>query len=348
MNKNIIKSLFALTSVLVLMSCGKDYSGTYTGYSWKGEFKGVILEEASQKIETTLVLDKKGNVLEASMDFMKLSKSGESWYLRNDPSSTVTVDFSVEPSLAQPQSDTQDYTAGSSMFNIKTNDKMSFFAVAVNDDSTLAFVMVDPFHRYMSELKLTSDFDYSRPISDITIANGLLIPTVRTSGSGYIKPTNWEKYENTHLFGFYEDEYVYIARGTYRGLTSESSIQELMEKAGVSFNNGIPKTMSVEHGFFSSGGWTGNYKTVGNFIVGKNVKELDSLIDWSIPKFKNGVNDNNFFGVDIVSGATKTAQDSTDGISGATVRMSRESTSYQRALVAADVITEKQVIKGRF
>ncbi len=50
----------------------------------------------------------------------------------------------------------------------------------------------------------------------------------------------------------------------------------------------------------------------------------------------------------MAAGATKTAQDSLDGIAGATVRMSRESTSFQRALVAAGILTEEDVIKGRF
>ena len=60
------------------------------------------------------------------------------------------------------------------------------------------------------------------------------------------------------------------------------------------------------------------------------------------------MNGDNFFGIDVVSGATKTAQNSTDGIAGATVRMSRESTSYQRALVKSGIISEEDVIKGRF
>jgi len=52
--------------------------------------------------------------------------------------------------------------------------------------------------------------------------------------------------------------------------------------------------------------------------------------------------------VDTVTGATKTVQDSVDTISGATVRMSRESGAYQRALVDAGILEEKDVIKGRY
>jgi Na+-transporting NADH:ubiquinone oxidoreductase subunit NqrC len=67
-----------------------------------------------------------------------------------------------------------------------------------------------------------------------------------------------------------------------------------------------------------------------------------------VDRWSKAINDDNFFGVDVVSSATKTAQNSVDGISGATVRISRESTSYQRALVKAGILEEKEVIKGRF
>jgi hypothetical protein len=348
MKTKMLTGIFAVIIVLLLVSCGKDYSGEFTGYSWKGESKGVSFEEAVQKIETVLVLDKKGNITAASIDFLKKSKSGDSWYKRDDSKATVSVDFSIDPSLAQTQSDDQDYAAGSSMFSIKTNDKMSFFAVAVDSDSTLAFVLVDPMHRYMSEIKLSAGFDYTRPIKDLTIANGLLIPTVRTSSSGSLKPKNWEDHSNKHIFGFYRDEYVYTSRGTFKGLSSDDSIQDLMEKAGVSFSNGSPQSMDIEYGFYAAGGWTGNYEAIESFLVGKNANDLKSLIDWSIPRYSKAVNDKNFFGVDLVSGATKTVQNSADGIAGATVRASREATSYQRALVAAGVLTEEEVIKGRF
>ncbi len=54
----------------------------------------------------------------------------------------------------------------------------------------------------------------------------------------------------------------------------------------------------------------------------------------------------NFFGIDSASSATKTVQDSMDGISGATVRMSRESTSYQRALVEATfIVSDNKYLK---
>ena len=83
-------------------------------------------------------------------------------------------------------------------------------------------------------------------------------------------------------------------------------------------------------------------------MTGRDATSTTSLVNWSVDKFAKGVNDDRQFGVDVVSGATKTAQWSTDGISGATVRMSRESTSYQRALVQAGIIAEDDVIIGRF
>ncbi len=343
--------VIALLAVVALgvTSCSKeDYSGTYTGYSWRGEAKGVALEDATQKIETVLVLDKDGTILDASIDFMKLNSAGDGWYNRNDDSATVEVDFSVDPTLAVPQSGDQDYQAGDSMFTIKTNDMMSFYAVAVDSDGTVAFAMVDPIHRYMSEIKFENDFDFSRPVSDLTIGNGLLTPTVRTSSSGYLKPTEWGTHDDSHLFGFYSSPYVYNGRGTFTGVTPQSSIQELLESAGVTFVDGKAEPKAPSHGFYANGGWTGNYIAMEEFLVGKKATELTSLIDWSVSRYKKGINDDNFFGVDSVSGSTRTVQNSTDTIAGATVRVSREATSYQRALVEAGIIDEKDVIKGRF
>ncbi len=73
-----------------------------------------------------------------------------------------------------------------------------------------------------------------------------------------------------------------------------------------------------------------------------------ALVDWSIDRYAGAVNEDNVFGVDVESGATRTVQDSIDGISGATVRMSREATSYQRALVDASILSEEDVVIGRF
>jgi len=51
---------------------------------------------------------------------------------------------------------------------------------------------------------------------------------------------------------------------------------------------------------------------------------------------------------DVPTGATKTVQNSIDLITGASVRMSRESNSYQRALVKAGILKEEDVLKGRY
>ncbi len=349
MKKSLLLLGVALTAVFAVASCAtQDYSGTYTGYSWRGESKGVALEDAAQKVETVLVLDKKGTITDASINFMKQSSDKESWYNRNDSSATVAIDFSVTPTLATPQVGDQKYQAGNSMFTVKTADKMSLYMVGVDTDGTVAFGMVDPIHRYLTEVKLDSSFDFSQPISTLTQANGLAIPTVRTSSSGYLKPESWDMYADTHIFGYYTSPYVYTGRGIFSGLTPESSVEELLTLAGVSFEGGSPLPMDATHGFYANGGWEGNYKAMEEFLIGKKATDLTSLIDWSIPRYELGINDDNFFGVDTVSGATRTVQNSTDAIAGATVRLSREATSYQRALVEAGIIEEDQVIKGRF
>jgi len=117
---------------------------------------------------------------------------------------------------------------------------------------------------------------------------------------------------------------------------------------GVVFKDSKPVPMTAKYGYTGNGGWSGNYAKISEFLKGKNALEMTSLVDWSIEKYKKGINDKNFFGVDIVAGATKTVQLSYDTIAGATVRMSRESNSYQRALVKAGIIKEEDVIKGRY
>ncbi len=325
----------------------KDYSGTFTGYSWKGEAKGTTLEEASQKIETTLTLDSEGVITDAKMLFLKKNKEGN-WYARQDSAADVSVDFTKTPTIATTQNDTQEYVAGESMFSIKTADMMAFYAAAVDEDGTAALAIVDPYTRYQFEFKMDADFDFTTMMKDMTIGNGNAVPTIRTSGSGNVKPKTWDEYADYGVLSFYKDPYVLLDQGVFAGLTGDSTIQEYLEKTGVEFDGNKPVEMAVVYGFTGVGGWEGNYKAIEASLIGKNAKEVTSLIDWTNPKYSAGINADNFFGVDVVTGATKTAQNSSDTISGATVRASRESASYQRALVEAGIITEEEVIKGRF
>lgn len=351
--------IFMLITVLVIVAGCQSKSpastteevglteGTYVGYSWKGEAKGVSLEDAAQKIETKLTIDSKGIITDANMLFYVKDKEGN-WYTRQDTNAEIAVDFSKTPTIAIPQSDNQDYSSGESMFNIKTADMMAFYAAAVDKDGTVAFVIVDPYTRYQFEYKMAKGFDFSTKMKDMTIGNGLVVPTVRTSSSGNIKPKNWDEYSDYNTLSFYSDPYVLTGRGIFEGLTVDSSLKEFLERSGVTFEGNTPTEMEVTYGFTGVGGWEGNYQAIEAFLIGKNAIEVTSLIDWSNPRYNKGINKDNFFGIDVVSGATKTVQNSADTISGATVRMSRESTSYQRALVDGGIIEEKDVIKGRF
>lgn len=349
---------FLLVVLILVSSCsngsdekvsleGKDVSGTYTGYSWKGESKGVSLEEAGQKIETTLTIDEAGVITDAKMLFLKQNSEGE-WYTRQDTAADITINYDVVPSMATLPSDEKEYAHGDYMFDVDTADMMAFYAAGVNSDGTVAFTIVEPYTRYQFEYKLDKDFDFSMPMGEMTIGNGLAVPAVRTSSSGNIKPESWEEYTDYSALDFYEDPYVLTREGVFEGLGHDSSIKEYLEAAGVVFENNEAVEMPVTYGFTGVGGWEGNYKAIEEHLIGKNVAEITSLIDWENPRYKKGINEDNFFGLDVVSGATKTVQDSADTISGATVRMSRESTSYQRALVEAGIIEEKDVVKGRF
>lgn len=352
----------ALTLVVVLTGCststtpeatptpeadGVDYAGTYVGYSWKGEVEGVTLEEATQKIETTLTLDSSGVITDVQMLFLVQDKEGN-WYSRTETDATVEVDFSKTPTLATLETDTVEYVAGDSMFSIKSADKMAFYAAAVDEDGTVALAIVDPYSRYQFEFKLDADFDFSTPMKDMTIGSGLVVPTVRTSSSGYVKPKLWDDYNDYSILSFAAFAPVLTNSGVFEGLTEESTIKEFLEKTGIMFEEDMPTQMDVTYGFTGLGGWSGNYQGIANYLIGKNATEVTSLIDWENARYSGGINEDNFFGVDVETGATKTVQNSYDTISGATVRMSRESNSYQRALVEAGIIEEEAVIKARF
>ena len=355
-----MKKLISLIvlSLVVLTACGQnetsstnsnedvDYSGTYLGYSWKGEADGVTLEEAKQKIETELTLDSEGVITDANMLFFKKDSEGN-WYTRTDTKAEVEVDFNKTPTLATLESEDQDYVAGESLFEIETADMMAFYAVEVNDDRTAALAIVEPYTRYLFEFKMDNTFDYTTKFKDMTIGNGLVVPTTRTSTSGYIKPDNWDEYSDFNVLSF-DAPYVLTGQGVFEGLTEESTIKEYLERTGVTFEDNVPVEMETTYGFTGIGGWNGNYNAIADYLIGKKATEVTSLIDWSIERYNKGINEENFFGVDVQSGATKTVQNSADTISGATVRMSRESTTYQRALIEAGILSEKDIIKGRF
>ena len=338
--------LFAVFMFLAF-SCSKNYSGTYTGYSWKDEAKGVPLEKATEKIETVLTLDKKGIITDAKMLFYVMDKDGK-WYTRQTDKAEVTVDFSVKPAAAVPQGKEQNYSAGKSMFTIQTADKMAFYSAAVNNEGTAALLIVEPFTRYQFEYRMDKGFDFSKKIKDLTIGSGMMVPTIRTSSGGYIKPDNWSKYADHNIFSFYKDFYVLAGRGILKGLNPDSTMKEMLERTGVSFSGNVPLPMDVKYGFTGIGGWEGNYRAITAYLKGKDAKSVKSLIDWNNPRYSGSISSDNFFGIDVKAGATTTVQNSADGIAGASVRMSRESASYQRALASAGIIEEKDVIKGRF
>lgn len=349
--KKVLATLIVIGMVaLTLAGCSsQDYSGTYVGYSWKDEAKGVTLEDATEKIETTMMLDKKGVIKSVEVDFLVL-KDGQ-WIKRNDPTLEVSVDTSVEPSAAILG---DDFKQGTSMFQIKTNDTMSLFVVGVDEKGTVAYGIVDPMIRFLLEGKFDQDFDFSTPIGQLTINSGF-VPTIRTSSGGAIKPKEWAEVENTSILELSIYSHVYNIRGLYKGIKNETTLQELLELSGVTFIDGKPQPMAATGGFHSNGGWTGNYQAISKYLVGKNATELTGLVSFT-GKAYNGndyalsVDENNFFGInkDAVSGATNSIQKSYDTIAGATVRMSRENTSFQRALVQAGIIKEEDVIKGRF
>ena len=346
-----------ITVVLILMilvsftACkGTDYSGAYTGTSWKGESKGVALEDATQKIVTKLTLDKNGIVTDVEMDFLKLKN--DKWIKRNNPEATISFDTSLTPTQATIGAEKVE--SGQSMFEINTNDKMSLYVVGVDDEGTVAYGIVDPITRYLMEVKFDSGFDFNMKFSELKI-NEHFIPTVLTSTSGLMKPKSLDELDELSVLDVSIYSHVINLRGIYETVTEDTTVEEFLKLSGVMFTDGKPQSLEASYGFHSAGGWDGNYKNIAAFMIGKNATELTGLTDYAGTNhegeaYKLGINEDNYFGInsDEVSGATKTIQKSYDSISGATIRISRENTSFQRALVAAGIISEEDVVKGRF
>jgi hypothetical protein len=207
--------------------------------------------------------------------------------------------------------------------------------------------MACPVTRYLFEMKFKPGYDYSTKVGAVTVDSGQLVPTVLTE-SGGIKINDWSQLNGKSILNISPFSHVLTRSGVLAGINDTSTMQELLVKMGVVFKDSKPVPAAAKYGYTGIGGWAGNYAAIGEFLKGKNALELTSLVDWSIDRYKKGINANNFFGVDTVAGATKTVQNSYDTIAGATVRMSRESNSYQRALVKAGIIKEEDVIKGRY
>ncbi|MDZ7795318.1 MAG: hypothetical protein U5P10_16990 [Spirochaetia bacterium] len=335
----------------LLIGCGSDgdkttelNAGRYVGYSWAGEAKGTSFDDAGKYIETILELDEDGIITDATMWFW-VKKDGY-WVTRQSGNAYVEVDFSVTPTTAVPGSN---YEAGRTMFRIYTADMMSFYATAVAADGTVAVAIVDPITRYQMEMKFSPDFDYQTQMKELTVDNGLMVPTIRTSGSGFMKPESFDEISGRSILHIH-DEYSHVVndQGKLAHINDNSTVRDFVGALGVSFDGNRPQEQDPSYGYFGLGGWKGNYDSISKNLVGKNATKVTSLVNWNVDKFAKGVNDQRQFGMDVVSGATKTAQWSVDGISGATVRMSRESTSYQRALVQAGILSEEEVVIGRF
>lgn len=345
--KKLLTTLVIAILLVILVACSSNadtgYAGTYVGYSWKGENNGVLYEDATEYIITTLTLDEEGIILDAEMDF-KTVKDGV-WSSRLNGNTAVAIDYAVVPTPAVLGSTPSN---GDSMFTITGSNMMSFYAVGVSPEGIVALTFVDPMTRYRFEIKLDSSFDFTQKVSALTVGSGLLVPTTLTAGGGLLKPTSWDNLASKTFFDISYYSHVVTDSGIFAGINTNSTIQQMLEKLGVSFTEGLPLTQEVSFGYFGLGGWAGNYASIATFLIGKNATEILSLIDWSNPDYSDSINSENEFGIDVSSGATVTAQDSFDTIAGATVRMSRESESYQKALVAAGILMIEDVIIGRF
>lgn len=329
---------------VVIESGAAGFDGYHVGYSWSGEARGTTLEEAGAFIETILKLDEDANILDATMRYWQ--RADGFWTTRQAGNAQVQVDFSVTPTAATLGSD---YVAGDSMFSIHTVNVMSLWAVAVDSDGTVAATIVEPLTRYRFEFKFPADFNFGSRLDTLTIGSGRAVPVQRTAGGAFVAPGSWDELAGDHIFNLHYYSHVLTDMGPFAGMRGSTQVRALLEAMGVEFDgNGVPQPKAPAYGYFGIGGWAGNYNAIADYLIGQNARSLTSLVNWEVDRYRAGINDQNQFGVDTTSGATRTVQNSVDGIAGATVRMSRESTSYQRALVNAGILSEDDVIIGRF
>lgn len=348
MKKKVIMMLLlaSMTIGTIFIGCSSqntNLEGSYEGIAWNGQPKGVTLEEATEKLIAKIDVDSKGIITNAEYDYL-VKMNGE-WVSRKDTSAIVNVDFSVDPKVASING--EEVIPGSTMFDVKTNNMMSFYSVAVNDDNTVAVMIAEPTTRYRFEAKLGSDFNFESTLGEIKIGE-TWIPSLREMPFGIVNVSDWSEFNGKSLYDINPFTHVIYKRGVLEGIDNKATMKELLDGMGVEFVDGIPQKMEPKYGFHSLGGWKGNYESLAQELIGKDINEVKSLVDYTPEKYANSINEDNFFGVDVLSGATKSIQNSIDTISGATVRMSRENEAYQRALVKAGILKEADVIKGRF
>lgn len=332
----------ALATVMAVAYGQPVKAGKYTGYAWRGESKGVVFKDATGYIVCKLTLDDKGIITAARMNV--LTMHGDRWVERSNPESMVTIDYDVTPTMATVGTKKAN---GASMFSILTTDKMGFYAAGISPKGVGALTIVDAVLRYQFEFKFPAKFNYNTKFGSLTIGDGAIATTA--TEDGLVKVKDWAEFKGVSILDTEYFNHVITSYGVFKGLSNDSTVREYMERIGVQFDKkGRPLPAKPVWGFHSNGGWYGNYTAIAKYLVGKDATKFTSLVDWSVERWKGAVNAKGFFGIDAVAGATKTVQDSVDTISGATVRMSRESEAYQRALVDAGILQESDVIKGKY
>lgn len=345
MKKKVISMLIlaSVTIGTIFTGCSTNLEGSYEGIAWNGQPQGVAYEDAIEKVVVKIDVDSKGIITNAEYDY--LIKKGDEWVSRKDNEAVVNVDFSVDPTPVAING--EEITSGSTMFDIDTVNMMSFYAVAVDENNTVAVMIAEPTTRYRLEAKLTPDYNFETTLGEAKV-NETWIPSLREMPFGILHVEDWSKYDGKSMYDINPFTNVIYERGVLKGIDKNATMQAMLEAMGVIFVDGVPQPMEATYGYHSLGGWKGNYEALAEGIVGVNINEVHSLLDYSPKRYADAINEDNFFGFDVPTGATKYIQNSVDTISGCTLRMSRENEAYQRALVEAGILEESDVIKGRF
>lgn len=188
------------------------FDGYHVGYSWAGEAGGNAFDDAGAYIETILLLDEDANILDAEMRYFQ--RVDGYWTTRQSGQARIDVDSDVTPVSSTLEGG---YAAGVSMFDIFTVSVMSLYAVAVDDDGTVAVALVEPLTRFQFEMKFEPGYDFGTRMAALTIGSGMAVPTRRTAGGNFLLPDSWDELADEHLFDLHQYSRVLTNQGIFEG-----------------------------------------------------------------------------------------------------------------------------------
>ena len=341
-----MKKLLATLALapLAVTACGGSDAAeatamTKVAYSYKsGE-----AATSNQRVKSEVTV-KSGVIQDIKFAFEKITTNGawdsETISRRDDKTISATRNSNAFAGLsltAINSSDTTDDIAGigtTSMFDITATDMMSTYA-AVSDGTNVSVAIMGAESRMMYEAVINKTSDAAKGLDDLDW---------KVNKAHYSAHKGSDAKIGTTPFNFGDWEKVAVANGVFKGLStamdSTSTAADLIAKLEAA---GMKDDSKVVSGFHSLGGWYGNYRAIEASLKGKNVNNFKYLWNYDGPQLGSKPNET----TGNITGSTN-IQDSTNGISGATVRTSRENHAFQLALVELGFLKSNEVFEVKW